>query len=131
MKKELILVAILYSSFAVAETKTYDYSVEMRESDGTVKNMGDIQVNINREDSTMGEGNQNAHLLNNIQNYIKSSYREYNISIHIQDGVVTLQGVVKSDSDKKNIESAVMQFDGVKKVENNLQVGSLKTPAGR
>jgi hypothetical protein len=128
MKKILMTGFIIYTSFASAETKTYDYSVDMRESDGTVQHMGDVRVNVTQEGSYMQESNTNAQLLNSIQDYIKNSYREYNINIHIQDGVVTLQGLVKSDSDKKSIENAVMQFDGVKKVENKLQVGSLKTP---
>lgn len=126
----------LIFSLNMAEAASYNYSVDMTDSEGKVQHMGDVQVNINQEGATTTEGmdmnmEANHPLLDKIQNYIKSSYKEFNINIHIKDGVVTLQGVVRSENDKKNIENAISKFEGVKKVDNKLQVGTLKTPASK
>lgn len=91
MKKGLFLITgiVMYSSIAGAAT--YDYSVEMKESDGSVHKMGDVQVNINQEgEESQSSASHNNDLLNKIQNQIRNNYREYNVNINIRDGVVTL-----------------------------------------
>lgn len=125
MQKKHLLVACLALYSSVAGAAAYDYSVEMKESDGNVRN-GNIRINLipnGKEDAKgVDDHHDNAQLLGRIQNLIQSSYRKYNINIHLQGDVVTLVGVVESDSDKRNIEKDILKINGVKKVENKLQV---------
>lgn len=123
---------ILFAGFAMfsndVKAATYDYSVEMKESDGTVTHMGDVQVNINQEGENAELPNEaNQTLLNKIQNTIKSSYQDYNINVKLMPEAVILTGTVKSEQDKRQIEQDILKIDGVKKVDNRLQVGSLQT----
>jgi osmotically-inducible protein OsmY len=46
-----------------------------------------------------------------------------NVSLSSDDGVVTLNGTVATEKDKKDLESRIKSMAGVKKVENNLQIG--------
>jgi osmotically-inducible protein OsmY len=64
----------------------------------------------------------NEQVLSNIQALLKSSYSQYNIQIHIYDGIVTLVGTVDSQEDKKSIEKHVSAMEGVRKVYNHLHV---------
>jgi hyperosmotically inducible periplasmic protein len=45
------------------------------------------------------------------------------VTLSSDDGVVTLNGTVATEKDKKDLESRVKNMAGVKKVENNLQIG--------
>lgn len=62
-----------------------------------------------------------------IQNVLKSSFKDYNINVKFENGVVTLTGMVKSDKDFKDIENAVKNVKGVTKVDNKLQVSPSAT----
>lgn len=137
MKRKLILISGFLMCTCLANAASYDYSIDMTDSEGNVQHMGDMQVNIYQEGDSRSQtsngtedNSKNAMLLHKIQSAIKSSYKEYNINIHLREGVVTLQGVVRSDNDKMNIENEVLKIEGIKKVNNQLQVGSLKTPTG-
>jgi osmotically-inducible protein OsmY len=46
------------------------------------------------------------------------------LKISVDNGKVTLKGNVKSDEQKKTIESAVQRVTGVGSVDNQLQMGS-------
>lgn len=50
------------------------------------------------------------------------SVNAHNVKITTADGVVTLQGPVKSDREKQSIESKAKQVAGVKNVNNLLEV---------
>lgn len=45
------------------------------------------------------------------------------VTLSSDNGVVTLNGTVPTEKDKKDLESLVKSKAGVKKVENNLQIG--------
>lgn len=127
--KKIVLIQSLVLLTAFAGAADYNYSVQMKESDGTVRNMGDVQINVNQE--ALGtprlvnaENNTNVQLISKIQNYIKSTYQGYNVTLKVSEGVVYLHGIVSSEQDKKNIEAAILKMDGVKKVDNQIKVGT-------
>jgi hyperosmotically inducible protein len=47
-----------------------------------------------------------------------------NVKIITVDGVVTLRGPVKSETEKKNIAAKAQQIAGVKNVENQLEIAN-------
>ena len=51
------------------------------------------------------------------------------LRIRIENGKATLRGTVKTEDEKKKIESAVQQVTGVTSVENQLRVGASFTPS--
>lgn len=138
MKKQMILITCFTLFTAIAGAASYDYSVEMRESDGQVQHLGDVRINVNQEgQDTQDKGKEesaqndaNVRLLSAVKSAIQQSYHHYNINVHLSNGVVTLSGVVGSDQDKKAIEKDIQKINGVKKVENRLQVSS-QMPAER
>lgn len=64
----------------------------------------------------------NDLLIRDVRDKLRGSYKNYNINIHVMDGVVTLTGTVKTLQDKDKIEKDIKKIDGVKKVDNQLQV---------
>ena len=96
-----------------------------------------IQVNVQKETTQSSQQSvrpsmgsvtedarldQNDRIMRNVQDKLKGTYKNYNINIHVLDGVVTLTGSVKSSQDKLNIESDVSALKDVKKVDNKLEV---------
>lgn len=118
MYKIIFSLSFLLTGYITAAT--YDYSVEMKESDGTVKHLGDVQVNV--VDNQMIDEGYNPELLNQIQNHVKGTYKGYNINVKVEGDIVTLQGTVNSAQDKENIENEIQKFPGIKKINNQLQV---------
>jgi hyperosmotically inducible periplasmic protein len=47
-----------------------------------------------------------------------------NVKIITRDGVVTLRGPVKSDTEKTEIGALAMRTDGVKRVDNQLEIAT-------
>jgi hypothetical protein len=79
------------------------------------------------------EGNENQYnmnspavngpaVINAIRETISRYTRNYNIDIHLKEGEVTLNGVVNSDDERSNIENAVRNIPGVRKLNSNLTV---------
>lgn len=127
--KKIVLIQSFFLLAAFANAADYNYSVQMKESDGSVHNMGDVQININEEalgkpKPVTAENNANVQLLTKIQDYIKSNYQGYNITVKLIGGVVHLNGTASSEQDKKNIEAAISKMDGVKSVDNQVVVGA-------
>lgn len=52
------------------------------------------------------------------------SIKGQNVKIVTQDGVVTLRGPVDSDAEKQNIAASAQKIEGVKRVDNQLEVAS-------
>ena len=78
-------------------------------------------------DHSQDTGNMSMHqTITELQNAIKSSYKNYNINIHVSDGDVTLRGIVNSEEDKKGIEDKVRSVHGVKNINNQLHVTDMK-----
>lgn len=88
----------------------------------------DLETSIEREDfarqthAIPDHTQENEKLLNQILNYIKNHYHGFNIIVYVNEGIITLKGMVKSDEDKDSIENEVKGFAGVHKVQNELQV---------
>ena len=130
--KKLILIQSFVMLTAYLAAADYHYSVQMKESDGSVHNMGDVHINVNQDANAApgapklvtADNNANAQLLAKVQDYIRSHYQGYNITVKLVDGIVHLSGIVRSDQDQKSIEEAVSKMSGVKKVDNQLKVGT-------
>lgn len=127
--KKIVLIQSFVLLTAFAGAADYNYSVQMKESDGSVHDMGDVHINVNQEGlgtpkPVTADNNANVRLIAKIQDYIKSHYQGYNISIKLIDGVVHLNGIVSSGQDRKSIEDAILKIEGVKKVDNQIKVGT-------
>jgi osmotically-inducible protein OsmY len=121
-KTALFLYAfVLFSAFA--EGAIYDYSVDVTDFVGKTHHLGDIHIDINEQGALETASTEaEAQFANNIRTQIKQSYFDYKINIHFLDGVLTLQGFVRTIGDKSNIEKDMLKVEGVKKVENKLQI---------
>lgn len=64
----------------------------------------------------------NPAILTQIQDLLKNSHKNYVVTVHIVDDVVTLSGSVTSDEDKRALEDRVRGIQGVKGVKNELTV---------
>ena len=52
-----------------------------------------------------------------------------NVQLNTEDGQVTLQGTVKSEAEKNQIEQKVKQMENVENVRNELRVTSMSSPS--
>lgn len=133
-KNILLGLGIFASSFLCAAPNSY-----WGQADTSPYNRN-IRVNINPENQNEQENpnsfKQNPEnypapsdpqILGEIQDNLRSSYKNYNINVHIERGIVTISGVVFSDQDKQSIERDVRSVSGVKKVDNKIRIGSLKS----
>lgn len=64
----------------------------------------------------------NERILRHIQEELQSHYQNYSINLRIYDGVVTLTGIVDSEQDRQTILSHVRQLNGVKRVQDQLEL---------
>jgi osmotically-inducible protein OsmY len=64
----------------------------------------------------------NPQILTQIQDLLKNSHKNYVVTVHIVDDVVTLSGSVNSEEDKRGLEDRVRNIPGVKGVKNELTV---------
>lgn len=67
-------------------------------------------------------GSQMASDDQKIYNDVQSQLKGYNLNIIVRQGVVTLQGRVNSESDKKAINDKVHAMPSVKRLNNQIQV---------
>lgn len=65
---------------------------------------------------------EDRRVLNEILYLLRGSYSRYNLNVHIDDGVVTITGTVRSTDDLLDIQNAVQRIKGVKGVNNQLHV---------
>jgi osmotically-inducible protein OsmY len=96
-------------------------------ADNTAKNERD------RNDATKTAGDQSENeadrkitqeVRKSIVDDDKLSTSAQNVKIITNDGKVTLRGPVKSEEEKKAVESKAKQVAGVKNVENQLEIAS-------
>lgn len=64
----------------------------------------------------------NPQILSQIQDLLKNSHKNYVVTVHIVDDVVTLSGSVNADEDRRALEDKVRNIQGVKGVKNELTV---------
>lgn len=87
----------------------------------------DIRMNIEHSGATKqqysatgGGTAEDQRILNDIGEALKSSYSRFNLNIYIDNGVVTIKGVVKSTNDILDIQNTILRIRGVKSVHNQL-----------
>ena len=71
-------------------------------------------------------------LTTKVQNELKSKVSSFNpdqYQIYSQNGEVTIQGQVQAKADSDKIEKAARKVKGVKKIDNQITVGSSTEPA--
>ena len=130
-----LLVMLLFSTFVVVgcskEGDRGDKSASSKpsavEPDNTGKNVRDR----NESAKTAGDQSENEADRKITQEVRKSivaddklSTSAQNVKIITSDGKVTLRGPVKSELEKKEIETKAKQVAGVKNVENQLEIAT-------
>lgn len=84
----------------------------------------DVNDNEDPEDDDLDEAKgSDGQIARNVNNILKSSFKDYNINVHVSNGIVRLNGMVRSDDDKKAIEKEVRNIDGVKSINSQLEIG--------
>lgn len=116
----IILLGSLCVSLALSAAS--NYSGSQSENDSNLK------VNVTQgNQKTPYDNSEDFRILNDVQEAIKSYSRGNNINVRIMDGVITVNGTVRSPFDKQNIENSILQVRGVQKVDNQLQVDNKLT----
>ena len=130
-----LLLIVFFSGFAMLgcskdqerADKTGSKSSSSVAADNTAKNERD------RNDATKTAGDQSENeadrkitqeVRKSIVDDDKLSTNAQNVKIITNDGQVTLRGPVKTQEEKKAIESKAKQVAGVKNVENQLEIAS-------
>lgn len=102
------------SSPAAASVDKDNTTVNQRDREATAKTP--LDQNENQSDI-----NITANIRKEVVN-TKMSVNAQNVKIITQDGRVTLRGPVKSDEEKKQIDSLARSVAGANKVDNQLEV---------
>lgn len=134
MNNSWVLLAIAFVVALSLGAANYNYgSAQQNQTLESSSDGPDVRADIRHQGARsqefqMGDMGSPAdqRLLNEINNLLKSSYSGYNFNIHIRDGVVTLKGSVKSNSDMIDIQNAILRINGVKSVNNQLSVSKFK-----
>ncbi len=113
-------------SLALQANAAY-YTTDQAAQDNRDNGSADLHVDIKKDTSTSQEfipGNvgtpSDQRILNEINDLLRRYYSGYNINIHINNGVVTVKGVVRSSNDILDIQNSLLRIDGVKSVDNQL-----------
>lgn len=86
----------------------------------------DIRQNIQHQSakqqfmSSGGGTAEDQRILREIGQAIRESYGRFNMGIQIDNGVVTISGVVKTQNDILDIQNTILRIRGVKSVNNQL-----------
>lgn len=119
----VFLISSLCVSCMLTSAQNYQYgnsnNMQVKVSKSTPSSMS--QYSSTAVESSYDSSNE-FQTLNEVQTAIKNAYKNYNINISIMDGVITLTGMVKSENDKQNIEKTIENINGVKGVNNRLEV---------
>ena len=121
----LAAAGLFIANLAFAEDKSTDdqkIKIDVKTDKSDDNALNNYESDMHDEDYDEDEEESNEEVFNNVQGTIKGNYKNYNITIHIYDGKVTLTGNVDSDKDKKDIENKVKNVQGVKEVKNDLKV---------
>ena len=70
-----------------------------------------------------------AEIQSSLNEKISSNEKMKGLNASVKDGVVTLAGECATEECRKDCADAVKKMNGVKDVENNIQVASLATPS--
>jgi hyperosmotically inducible periplasmic protein len=105
--------------------KPGDQSSRSAAPDNTARNERDSS-SAAKTPGDQAENEADRTITQNVRRAITSddalSTNAHNVKIITQDGNVTLRGPVKSEQEKKNIETKAKQIAGVKRVDNQLEV---------
>jgi osmotically-inducible protein OsmY len=145
MKKCILTTAfsVLICGSTAISAASADYEVQMREypveQNGNPsqyqqnqqyqqygqQNSGNYQ-NQSQNDQGSADVGQDKELSEEINRLVKGSYKTFGVNVEVNNGVVTLTGLVGSDQDKQNIERDVARFNNVGSVDNKLQEANFK-----
>jgi len=96
-------------------------------ADNTAKNVRD-RNDANKTAGDQSENEADRKITQEVRKSIvdddKLSTSAQNVKIITNDGKVTLRGPVKSEEEKKAVESKAKQVAGVKNVENQLEIAT-------
>lgn len=91
---------------------------------------GNIQVNLhddksaNAQQQSAGDDEISKNVQETIYGWFSSGNK--NVAFEVNDGVVTLTGIVNSPEEKSKIEDSVKKIKGVKQVNNKINVNDTK-----
>jgi hyperosmotically inducible periplasmic protein len=81
------------------------------------------QIAKSRGDS-IGNSAEDARIHSQIMHKLSDAKAKFqNVKIDVDEGVVTLRGNVESGAEKAKIQQSVQQVEGVKRIDNKLEVG--------
>lgn len=109
-KSLLVALSLLFSTFAYAYNDQ-NFSREPASSTQTQDSKGDMA------DQTLAR-----KIIDKLQNSNKFTTGFDDVDIHVYQGVVTLQGSVRTRADQESLEKEIRNISGVRKVENQLSV---------
>jgi hyperosmotically inducible periplasmic protein len=130
-----LLTIFLFSAFVVIgcskEQERGDQAASKPSASVAPDNTGKNERDRNQAAKTAGDQSENEADRKITQEVRKSivgddrlSTSAQNVKIITNDGKVTLRGPVKSEQEKKEIESKAKQVAGVKNVENQLEIAT-------
>src|SRR5262245_18666235 len=112
MQKRSLLFAISLLSFALACTH----------NDQANRANRNAETNANRADSAAGHSDEWIALKTKLALVANSPTSGYETEVDAKDGVVTLTGKVDTSEVKTEVEQVARKIDGVRNVNNQLQV---------
>jgi hyperosmotically inducible periplasmic protein len=125
--RTLLATVILVSSLGLVGAQ--DNNASPVPADNTKVNQRDRNANeptADQQKENTSDRQLTAQIRRSIVKDKSLSTSAHNVKIIAQDGVVTLKGAVKSDTEKQAIESKAAQIAGEGKVTNELQVAPAK-----
>jgi osmotically-inducible protein OsmY len=94
----------------------------------TLSNPSDTTaLNVNVQGVTEMDKNLGQKIMQELQTDAALAGQISGITLNADNGKIMLRGTVKSEDQKKSIETAVQRVAGVTSVENNIRVGSNPT----
>jgi hyperosmotically inducible periplasmic protein len=100
-------------------------SDKAKDADNTqrnVKDRNDAAVNPMDQGGSEADRRITQHIRKTVVDNDKLSMNAHNVKIITVDGVVTLRGPVKSAAEKSAIKTAAAKTEGVKKVDDQLEI---------
>lgn len=122
MDKRSFFLLAATSIMAVSSAQAATYSIDQSSSQSSMSSS---------QDKMMSNDSNNAAMVKQIQDNLKTSYSNFNVNVRINNGKVFLTGTVNSEADKSAIETDVKNMNGVTSVVNDLKVRNNATPSPR
>lgn len=101
-------------------------SISLANHDHQIDSFSSHLARYDEDEDLQQEEDSSIRVLNRIQELLHDTYKDYNINVHFDGQTVTLKGTVNSAHDKERIERTVKEIQGVRSVNNFLQVTEKK-----